>query len=171
MTVGAGTIDRDFPAYAVMGDGKRFTGVSLYSGKGMGKKPVGLVYGTGKNSSSNLCLRGSLEPDVVRGKLVLCDRGISARVEKGLVVRDAGGVGMILVNTAATGEELVADSHLLLAVVVGDLTWDYVRKDGATAQVLKPDVIGPGFNILAGWSEAVGATGLDQHTRKIQLNT
>ncbi|KAE9448853.1 hypothetical protein C3L33_19246, partial [Rhododendron williamsianum] len=119
MTVGAGTIDRDFPAYAAMGDGKRFTGVSLYSGKGMGTKPVGLVYSTGKNSSSNLCLPGSLEPDVVRGKLVLCDRGINARVEKGLVVRDAGGVGMILANTAASGEELVADSHLLPAVAVG----------------------------------------------------
>ncbi|XP_058213498.1 subtilisin-like protease SBT1.8 [Rhododendron vialii] len=204
MTVGAGTIDRDFPAYAVMGDGKRFTGVSLYSGKGMGKKPVGLVYSTGKNSSSNLCLRGSLEPDVVRGKLVLCDRGINARVEKGLVVRDAGGVGMILANTAASGEELVADSHLLPAVAVGrkvgDLIRDYVRKDGATAvlsfggtvlnvrpspvvaafssrgpnmvtqQVLKPDVIGPGVNILAGWSEAVGPTGLDQDTRKTQFN-
>ncbi|KAE9456911.1 hypothetical protein C3L33_11186, partial [Rhododendron williamsianum] len=173
MTVGARTIDRDFPAYAVMGDGKRFTGVSLYSGKGMGKKPVGLVYITGKNSSSNLCLRGSLEPDVVRGKLVFCDGGINARVEKGLVVRDAGGVGMILANTAASGEELVADSHLLLAVAVGrkvgDLIRDYVRKDGATAQVLKPDVIEPGVIILAGWSEAVGPTGLDQYTRKIQF--
>ncbi|KAG5547037.1 hypothetical protein RHGRI_012911 [Rhododendron griersonianum] len=204
MTVGAGTIDRDFPAYAAMGDGKRFTGVSLYSGKGMGTKPVGLVYSTGNNSSSNLCLPGSLEPDVVRGKLVLCDRGINARVEKGLVVRDAGGVGMILANTAASGEELVADSHLLPAVAVGrkvgDLIREYVRKDGATAvlsfggtvlnvrpspvvaafssrgpnmvtqQVLKPDVIGPGVNILAGWSEAVGPTGLDQDTRKTQFN-
>ncbi|XP_058219936.1 subtilisin-like protease SBT1.8 [Rhododendron vialii] len=204
MTVGAGTIDRDFPAYVVMWDGKQFTRVSLYSGKGMVKKPVGLVYSTGKNSSSNLCLRGSLEPDVVRGKLVLCDSGINARVEKGLVVRDAGGVGMILANTAASGEELVADIHLLPAVAVGrkvgDLIRDYVRKDGATAvlsfggtvlnvrpspvvaafssrgpnmvtqQVLKPDVIEPGVNILAGWSEAVGPSGLDQDRRKIQFN-
>ncbi|KAF2304106.1 hypothetical protein GH714_027279 [Hevea brasiliensis] len=118
MTVGAGTLDRDFPAYALLGNNNRFTGVSLYSGTGMGNKQLGLVYNKG-NSSSNLCLPGSLEPAFVRGKLVVCDRGINARVEKGAVVRDAGGIGMILANTEASGEELVADSHLLPAVAVG----------------------------------------------------
>ncbi|KAE9608412.1 putative cucumisin [Lupinus albus] len=39
ITVGAGTLDRDFPAYAVLGNKKRFTGVSLYSGKGIGSEP------------------------------------------------------------------------------------------------------------------------------------
>ena len=33
MTVGAGTLDRDFPAYALLGNGHLLTGVSLYSGK------------------------------------------------------------------------------------------------------------------------------------------
>ncbi|XP_057507198.1 subtilisin-like protease SBT1.8 [Actinidia eriantha] len=205
MTVGAGTLDRDFPAYALLGNSQRLTGVSLYSGKGMGEKPVGLVYTKGSSSSSNLCLPGSLEPELVRGKLVLCDRGINARVEKGAVVRDAGGVGMILANTAANGEELVADSHLIPAVAVGrkvgDVIREYVRSDGnptavlsfggtvlnvrpspvvaafssrgpnmVTPQILKPDVIGPGVNILAAWAEGVGPTGLDTDTRKTQFN-
>ncbi|KAF3959255.1 hypothetical protein CMV_015917 [Castanea mollissima] len=204
MTVGAGTIDRDFPAYAVLGNKNRFTGVSLYSGKGMGDKPVGLVYNKG-NGTSNMCLPGSLEPDFARGKVVVCDRGVNARVEKGAVVRDAGGVGMIIANTAASGEEMVADSHLLPAVAVGrkvgDLIREYVRSDsnptavlsfGGTVlnvkpspvvaafssrgpnmvnpQILKPDVIGPGVNILAAWSEAVGPTGLVTDTRKTQFN-
>ncbi|GFY98523.1 subtilase family protein [Actinidia rufa] len=108
--------------------------------KEWGKKPVGLVYTKGSSSSSNLCLPGSLEPELVRGKLVLCDRGINARVEKGAVVRDAGGVGMILANTAANGEELVADSHLLPAVAVGrkvgDVIREYVRSDGNPTAVL-----------------------------------
>ncbi|GMH04140.1 hypothetical protein Nepgr_005979 [Nepenthes gracilis] len=205
MTVGAGTLDRDFPAFAILGNKTRYTGVSLYSGKGMGTEPVPLVYGDRSNSSSNLCLPGSLDPDRVHGKVVLCDRGINPRVEKGAVVRDAGGVGMILANTAASGEELVADSHLLPAVAVGMKVGNRIRgymKRAAnptavlsfggtvlnvrpspvvaafssrgpnlvTPQILKPDVIGPGVNILAAWSEAVGPTGLDKDTRKTRFN-
>jgi subtilisin family serine protease len=205
MTVGAGTLDRDFPAFASLGNKKRFTGVSLYSGKGMGNKPVGLVYSKGNNGTGNLCLPGSLEPDFVRGKVVVCDRGVNARVEKGSIVRGAGGIAMILANTAESGEELVADSHLLPAVAVGkkvgDLIREYVRSDPnptavlsfggtvldvrpspvvaafssrgpnlVTPQILKPDVIGPGVNILAAWSDAVGPTGLDTDTRKTQFN-
>ncbi|KAK4415768.1 Subtilisin-like protease SBT1.8 [Sesamum alatum] len=205
MTVGAGTIDRDFPAFATLGNGQKYTGVSLYSGAGMGSKSVELVYNDGGNSSSNLCLAGSLDPAIVRGKVVLCDRGISARVEKGAVVRDAGGVGMILANTAASGEELVADSHLLPAVAVGRKVGDMIRQyvkttknptavlsfggtvvnvkpspvvaafssrgpNTVTPQILKPDVIGPGVNILAAWSQDVGPTGLEKDTRKTQFN-
>lgn len=205
MTVGAGTLDRDFPAYTLLGNKKRFNGVSLYSGPGMGDKPVGLIYKNRNSSSSNMCLPGSLEPGEVRGKVVICDRGINARVEKGAVVRDAGGIGMILANTAASGEELVADSHLLPAVAVGrrfgDLIRQYALSDPnptailsfggtvlnvrpspvvaafssrgpnlVTPQILKPDVIGPGVNILAAWSEAIGPTGLEKDTRKTQFN-
>lgn len=205
MTVGAGTLDRDFPAYAVLGNKKRFTGVSLYSGPGMGEKPLGLFYRNGSNSTSNMCLPGSLEPALVRGKVVICDRGINARVEKGAVVRDAGGIAMILANTATSGEELVADSHLIPAVAVGrkvgDIIRQYAQSDPkptallsfggtvvnvrpspvvaafssrgpnlVTPQILKPDVIGPGVNILAAWSEAIGPTGLEKDTRKTQFN-
>ncbi|XP_028782767.1 subtilisin-like protease SBT1.8 [Neltuma alba] len=205
MTVGAGTLDRDFPAYVSLGSNKRFNGVSLYSGKGMGDRPVSLVYNRGSNSSTSMCMPGSLDPSVVRGKVVICDRGINARVEKGEVVRDAGGVGMILANTAASGEELVADSHLLPALEVGrkvgDEIREYVRTDPnptailsfggtvlnvtpspvvaafssrgpnlVTPQILKPDVIGPGVNILAGWSEAIGPSGLSQDSRKTNFN-
>lgn len=204
MTVGAGTLDRDFPAYVFLGDNSKVTGVSLYSGKGMGNKPVSLVYNEGSNGSANLCLPGSLEPEFVRGKVVICDRGINARVEKGAVVRDAGGIGMILANTAASGEELVADSHLLPAVAVGKKAGDKIREyaksanpkafltfggtvlnvrpspvvaafssrgpNTVTPQILKPDLIGPGVNILAAWSEANGPTELEKDTRRTQFN-
>ncbi|KAL9268359.1 Subtilisin-like protease SBT1.8-like protein [Drosera capensis] len=205
MTVGAGTLDRNFPAYVTLGDRPRFTGVSLYSGKGMGTKQVELVHGNKNNSSSNLCLPGSLEPSLARGKVVLCDRGVNARVEKGEVVRKAGGVGMILANTVANGEELVADSHLIPALAVGmkvgDVIREYVRMEArptavlsfggtvlnvrpspvvaafssrgpnsVTEEILKPDVVGPGVNILAAWSEAAGPTGLDMDTRRTPFN-
>ncbi|KAK7836345.1 subtilisin-like protease sbt1.7 [Quercus suber] len=153
MTVGAGTIDRDFPAFALLGNKNHFTGVSLYSGNGMGNKPVGLVYNKGNSSASNMCLPGSLEPDFARGKVVVCDRGVNARVEKGAVVRDAGGVGMILANTAASGEELVADSHLLPAVAVGrkvgDMIREYVRSDSNPTAVLSTSMSCPHISGLA----------------------
>ncbi|RDY05976.1 Subtilisin-like protease SBT1.8, partial [Mucuna pruriens] len=205
MTVGAGTLDRDFPAYAELGNKKRFDGVSLYSGKGIGSEPIGLVYNKGLNQSGIICMPGSLDPGLVRGKVVICDRGINARVEKGKVVRDAGGVGMILANTAASGEELVADSHLLPAVAVGRIAGDQIKEYASsdpnptavlgfrgtvlnvrpspvvaafssrgpnmvTRQILKPDVIGPGVNILAGWTEAIGPSGMPSDTRKTQFN-
>lgn len=112
---------------------------------------------------------------------------------------------MILANTAANGEELVADSHLLPAVAVGKTVGDkireYVKSDprpravlsfGGTVlgvrpspvvaafssrgpntvvpEILKPDFIGPGVNILAGWSGAVGPTGLAKDGRRTAFN-
>ncbi|KAJ9141454.1 hypothetical protein P3X46_031992 [Hevea brasiliensis] len=118
MSVGAGSIDRDFPAYILLGNKQLFKGVSLYTGPRMGNKLVGLVYNKGKNSSSNFCLDGTLEPALVRGKVVICDIGIIGYEEKGLVVRKAGGVGMIQVNFLAV-KEMSAHSHLLPTVEVG----------------------------------------------------
>ncbi|XP_020587153.1 subtilisin-like protease SBT1.8 [Phalaenopsis equestris] len=203
-TIGAGTIDRDFPAYAILDSGERFTGVSLYSGEGMGETLVPLFYDN-RSNASRMCLAGTLDPSKVKGRIVLCDRGVSARVEKGTVVKDAGGVGMILANTAANGEELVADSHLIPAVAVGKIAGDKIRKhmtlnrnpkavlrfggtvvgvrpspvvaafssrgpNPVTPEILKPDMIGPGVNILAGWSGSVGPTGMPKDGRRTQFN-
>ncbi|KAL2937114.1 Subtilisin-like protease SBT1.6 [Bienertia sinuspersici] len=37
-------------------------------------------------------------------------------------------------------------------------------------KILKPDLIAPGVNILAGWTDAVGPTGLDVDTRRTEFN-
>uniref|UniRef100_A0A0D9XJB8 Subtilisin-like protease n=1 Tax=Leersia perrieri TaxID=77586 RepID=A0A0D9XJB8_9ORYZ len=208
-TVGAGTLDRDFPAYVTLPTGARLAGVSLYAGPSPSPRPamLPLVYGGGGDNASKLCLSGTLDAAAVRGKIVLCDRGVNARVEKGAVVKAAGGAGMVLANTAASGEELVADSHLLPAVAVGKLAGDKIRdyasrggggrqmamlSFGGTVlgvrpspvvaafssrgpntvvpEVLKPDMIGPGVNILAGWSGVAGPTGLVKDGRRTHFN-
>ncbi|KAM1183560.1 hypothetical protein ACFX19_001913 [Malus domestica] len=118
-------MDRGFPATVKLGNGRTITGVSLYRGrmKLSTNKQYPVVY-LGSNSTSHnpslLCLEGTLDRRVVAGKIVICDRGISPRVQKGEVVKEAGGVGMILANTAANGEELVADCHLVPVVAVGE---------------------------------------------------
>ncbi|OMO92796.1 hypothetical protein COLO4_17313 [Corchorus olitorius] len=206
VTVGAGTIDRNFPADVILGNGRRLNGVSLYSGEPLKGKMYPLVY-PGKSGvlSESLCMENSLDPNLVKGKIVICDRGSSPRVAKGLVVKQAGGVGMILANGASNGEGLVGDAHLLAACALGSDEGDAVKSyvsssanptatidfkgtiigikpapvvasfsargpNGLNPEILKPDLIAPGVNILAAWTEAVGPTGLDSDKRKTEFN-
>ncbi|CAL9233491.1 unnamed protein product [Arabidopsis halleri] len=86
-TVGASTMDRDFPATVKVGTMKTFKGVSLYKGRTvMSKtKQYPLVY-LGKNASSpgptSFCLDGALDRRHVVGKIVIYDRGVTLRVQK-----------------------------------------------------------------------------------------
>ncbi|KAH6767247.1 subtilisin-like serine protease 2 [Perilla frutescens var. hirtella] len=205
-TVGAGTIDRNFPADVILSDGRNFSGVSLYAGKPLNGKMYPLVY-PGKSGllAASLCLDNSLDGNQVRGKIVICDRGSSPRVAKGLVVKKAGGIGMILANGASHGEGLVGDAHLIPACAVGSSAGNQIKaylaskptaratiKFGGTvvgtkpapvvasfsgrgpnvlnSVILKPDLIAPGVNILAAWTDAVGPTSLDSDNRKSEFN-
>ena len=56
---------------------------------------------------------GTLDPAKVSGKIVLCTRGTNPRVQKSATVKDAGGVGMILVNPSPNS--LDADFHAVPA--------------------------------------------------------
>ncbi len=58
-------------------------------------------------------------PGTFAGQIVVCERGVYARVEKGYNVRAAGAGGYVLVNASADGEGLVADTHFLPAVHLG----------------------------------------------------
>lgn len=206
-TVGAGTLDRDFPAYVSLGNGKNFSGVSLFRGASLPNKMLSFVYAGNASSATNgnLCMMDTLTPEKVAGKIVLCDRGVNSRVQKGAVVKEAGGAGMVLTNTAANGEELVADAHLLPATTVGQKAGDAIKSylftdtnptatilfegtkvgitpspvvaafssrgpNSITPEILKPDMIAPGVNIIAGWSGAVGPTGLATDNRRVGFN-
>ncbi|EYU40429.1 hypothetical protein ABFS82_14G120600 [Erythranthe guttata] len=205
-TVGAGTIDRNFPAEVILSDGRKFTGVSIYSGEQLNGKMYPLIY-PGKSGalSASLCMENSLSPNSIKGKIVICDRGSNPRVAKGLVVKKAGGIGMILANGESNGEGLVGDAHLLPACAVGSSEGDRIKAylssnptatatinfrgtvvgtkpapvvasfsgrgpNGLNLEILKPDLIAPGVNILAAWTEAVGPTGLDSDNRKTEFN-
>ncbi|KAL5062573.1 hypothetical protein RYX36_024310 [Vicia faba] len=218
-TVGAGTIDRDFPADVKLGNGKVIPGVSIYGGPGLTPgRLYPIVYAGstehggegGDGYSSSLCLEGSLDPKSVRGKIVVCDRGINSRADKGEVVKKSGGIGMILANGVFDGEGLVADCHILPATSVGAIGGDVIRSYIASADksvgslptativfkgtrlgvrpapvvasfsargpnpespdILKPDVIAPGLNILAAWPDKVGPSGIASDHRRTEFN-
>ncbi|GAA0139970.1 serine protease [Lithospermum erythrorhizon] len=199
--VGASTIDREFPTDVVLGDGRVLDGVSMYAGEPLGVEQIPVIY-----AGSSLCFPGMLDGSKVAGKIVVCDRGIDARVMKGYAVKYAGGVGMILANLANAGEEILADAHLIAATMVGEkagnLIKEYVKSTNSptatiifrgtvfsssppaprvavfssrgpnhlTPEIIKPDVIAPGVNVLAGWTNAVGPTELAIDPRRVEFN-
>uniref|UniRef100_A0ACD5W0W3 Uncharacterized protein n=1 Tax=Avena sativa TaxID=4498 RepID=A0ACD5W0W3_AVESA len=121
LTVAASTMDRDFPAYAAFGN-NTIKGQSLSNGTQPAHEQHQMISGDKANAAnqipdnSTLCLAGTLDPAKVRNKIVVCTRGVNGRVEKGLVVKQAGGIGMVLCNDAGSGDETVADPHLVPAV-------------------------------------------------------
>ncbi|XP_051194322.1 subtilisin-like protease SBT5.3 [Lolium perenne] len=135
-TVGASTMDREFPSYVVF-NGKRIEGQSLSETALSGKKPYPLIDSAqaaapGKSQEeAQICLQGSLDPKKVKGKIVVCLRGSNARVAKGATVLLAGGAGMVLANDASSGNEVIADAHVLPATHIkfsdGLLLYSYLN--------------------------------------------
>ncbi|KAF3616159.1 Subtilisin-like protease SBT1.7 [Capsicum annuum] len=112
------------------------------------------------------------------------------RIVKGQAVKDAGGVGMIIVSTADDGFTRPADAHVLPALyitnkdgmetlhymnttskpiavitfqgtIIGDKNAPIVAAFSSRGPsfsspgILKPDIVGPGVNILAAWPTTV----------------
>ena len=129
-TVAAGTHDRYYRGTVYLGDGSSYDGASIDS---RGAGPADLVYAG--DAGDPLCAIGSLDPAVVTGKIVVCDRGIYARVDKSYAVMEAGGIGMVLANVAPSS--LNADLHYVPTVhvdeVAGAAIRAYAQTAGATA--------------------------------------
>ncbi|KAJ6711069.1 SUBTILISIN-LIKE PROTEASE SBT1.2 [Salix koriyanagi] len=120
-TIGASTLDRKFPAIVQLDNGQFLYGESMYPGNRFASttKELELVYVTGGDNGSEFCFRGSLPREKVQGKMVVCDRGVNGRTEKGLAVKESGGAAMILANTAINLEEDSVDVHVLPATLIG----------------------------------------------------
>lgn len=119
LTVAASTHRRKFVnALANMSGGNTtppstLNGLSVTRGYG----PASIVYAGAAPYNNPLC-----EPfaaNTFNGEIVICDRGVIGRVEKGQNVLNAGGGGMVLVNDEPNGDSLVADTHVLPAVHIG----------------------------------------------------
>jgi hypothetical protein len=182
-TVAAGTHNRDGAGSVTLGNGATYNGASVATPVG----PAPLIDSVDAGLAAaapgdvELCVPGSLDPAKVTGKIVLCLRGVIARVDKSLAVKEAGGVGMVMYNNPDSS--LNADFHFVPTVHVnaadGLAIKAYAATAGATATInqativydapapftasfssrgplraaggdlLKPDLIAPGQDILA----------------------
>jgi hypothetical protein len=124
-TVAAGSHDRAYVATVTLGNGATYTGAGL--GAAVPSSPLIAASDAGLAGANptevSLCFSAHwtgdgpvLDPAKVAGKIVVCDRGTSDRVDKSLAVKEAGGVGMILANTSAN--TLNADLHSVPTVHV-----------------------------------------------------
>jgi hypothetical protein len=127
-TVAAGTHDRFYEGTVTLGDSSVYSGASIDS---RGAGPTDLVYSAdvglaGEDPTEvRLCYPGTLDPALVAGKIVVCDRGTIARVDKSLAVMMAGGIGMILANVVPSS--LNADVHSVPTVHVDDVDGAAIR--------------------------------------------
>jgi subtilisin family serine protease len=189
-TVAAGTHNRDGAGSVTLGNGTTYNGASVATA--LAAKP--LIDSTAAGlpgadpTAVALCFAAEdnggvavLDPAKVAGKIVVCDRGVTGRVNKSLAVKEAGGAGMVLVNTSVNS--LNADFHFVPTVhlqstdraavkayaaaadAAASIAQATVKYDAAapftasfssrgplraSGSVLKPDLIAPGQDILAG---------------------
>ncbi|KAL6346023.1 hypothetical protein AAG906_025303 [Vitis piasezkii] len=123
ITVAASSTDRDFTSDIVLGDGANFTGESLSlfemnaSTSIISASEAYAGYFTPYQSS--YCLESSLNNTKARGKILVCQHAESStdsKLAKSAVVREAGGVGMILIDEA---DKDVAIPFVIPAAIVG----------------------------------------------------
>ena len=187
LTVAASTHDRQALADLNLGDGSVFPGVSVFSGT-LPSAPIVLSSSIPAAGAVQLhadqCRLGSLNATAAIGKIIVCDRGFNARVDKSAEAKRIGGVAMVLLNVSAAANGLVADFHTLPTVhlplanrtavrtyaagagatatitppahppaIVAPVMADFSSRgpNKANANILKPDITGPGVDVLAAY--------------------
>lgn len=144
-TVAAGTHNRNGVGSVTLGNGVTYTGASVATAVG----PAPLVDSVNAGLAGanpvdvELCTPGTLDPAVVNGKIVICKRGVIARVDKSLAVQEAGGIGMVMYNDPDSS--LNADFHFVPTVHVnranGLAIKAYAATPGATATINQATIV------------------------------
>ncbi|MFO1293181.1 MAG: S8 family peptidase [Rubrivivax sp.] len=138
-TVAASTHDRVLSADVTLGNGTKYTGASM-NVTPLPQTPLVRAQDAGLPGADTTQLRlcysapAALDPAKVAGKIVICERGSNARVDKSQAVKNAGGVGMIMKDN---GSGLVAEIHAVPTVHVstadGTAIQTYAVAAGAAA--------------------------------------
>jgi subtilisin family serine protease len=136
-TVGASTQKRFLAGTVVLGNGAKYTGASITSGAG----PAPLVDAASLGNA--ICDPAVPFTGDVTGKIVVCQRGVTARVAKSEAVYNAGGVGMIMHENSDAGS-LFSDSHFVPSVHIDQTpglaikAYIAANPSTATAQIVAP---------------------------------
>ncbi|XP_004244591.1 subtilisin-like protease 4 [Solanum lycopersicum] len=189
LTVGASTLDRKIKATLQLGNKHEIEGESAFHPKVLNSTffPLNEPGKNERESTERSYCQDGLVYNSNGGKIVLCQVGGGiSRVGKGQVVKNSGGVGMIIINEKGDGITTSVSAHVLPALdityangmkvlaymnstkkpvaritfqgtIIGDKNAPVVAAFSsrgpnlASRGILKPDIIGPGVNILAAW--------------------
>jgi hypothetical protein len=169
-TTAAGTHNRDGLGKVTI-DGTTYDG---HSSAAVGATGTMAIYGTRlplpqpaeaaltPAQKMRLCYPGTLPASA--GKIVVCERGVNARIDKSLAVSQAGGAGMIMINP--TVNSVNADLHFVPSIHLGGGTaasatalYDTVEAAaiaGKTASLTKGTIV---FNADAPFTAAFSSRG------------
>ncbi|MDJ0376159.1 S8 family serine peptidase [Cryobacterium sp. PH31-L1] len=145
-TVAASTIP-GYEATATFGDGTAYAGGSISVDRTPGSTPLAgtlvrgdLVAASGHDpADALLCGPDSLDPALVSGTIVLCERGIYDRVAKSAEVLRAGGIGTLLVNSVPGSVD--TDEHTVPTIHLDSPYWEatFAYAGSAAASVIFTD--------------------------------
>ncbi|WP_306457927.1 S8 family peptidase [Streptomyces sp. SA15] len=141
-TVAAETHDTGYSSALVLGDGRRFTNNRLQS-----PVPSAPLVNSGDvrepdadAAQATLCAPGTLDPGKTKGRIVVCDRGGDNLFieDKTKAVTDAGGVAVVLANTATSSQNFYPDNFDLPLIQLtqedAKTVKEYAAGSGATGE-------------------------------------
>ena len=152
-TVGASTIDRAFLAELVLGNGVVLTGTSLYTGKPFVEKEYFPII-DGRDARDPLCLN-LLEPELVKGKIVICNPSQDSRIVKGLLVKKAGGVGAVITSDKLMGQSFTTDPYLVPELAIPESANDKLFSYLNSTKEPKATIVFRGTKLGSGPAPAV----------------
>ena len=158
-TVAASTHDRGGIGTVTFGNGVVLSGASAaatsVTGPFIDSETAGKAGATAEDV--RLCAPGSLDPTKVTGKIVQCDRGVVARIDKSFAVKEAGGIGMVMTNVPPPDNQGVgADLHYVPTIHLETqhhaAVEAYAATAGATATISKGQITTVPAPFMAGFS-------------------
>jgi subtilisin family serine protease len=187
-SVGASTLNRNFASVLHLtadgGAALDLPGVTITRGV---TNPTPVVLASAGTYNDALCGSAPTSNHLWSGKVVVCERGDNARVDKGHNAYLGGAAGFILYNQNAETTDLESDNHWLPAIQVqyannavvkfvknhthvmatwqsgtaqaapGDVMASFSSR-GPDGEFIKPDVTAPGVQIMAGMTPRPAST-------------
>ncbi|KAJ4706542.1 Cucumisin like [Melia azedarach] len=203
LSVAASTIDRNFSTKVQLGNNEIYEGISINTFD-LQNVMYPLIYGGDAantaggftSARSRFCLEGSLDRNLVKGKIVLCDAASSGRepfndgatgaLMRGQSRRDSASSFPLPVsyvdlndgskiffyinstrNATATIFKSTQDKDTLAPYVA---SFSSRGPNSITSDILKPDISAPGVNILAAWSLVNPVSSIKGDTRFVPYN-
>lgn len=141
-TVGA-SVFRELPISTVItGDGKKFGGASKIT-EALPETTIVSARSVAAEGAdpdmAAMCMENTLAADSLKDKVVLCERGLAARVAKSDEAARVGAVGMVFTNKTGGAATINADNHVIPTVHVraelGEQLAKYIESAGENAKV------------------------------------